>query len=379
MRLGDVIVSFNKQRVPLSAQQRKTRQGNYRYYGAQGVIDWIDGYIFDGEYMLVAEDGENLLSRKQPVAYLVDGQFWVNNHAHILRCNESADIRFLCYMLNAMDISAYITGSAQPKLSQSSLNAIEVDLPDIDTQRAIADTLVALDDRIANNKKINHHLEQMAQAIFKSWFVDFEPWGGVMPADWQEFPLDKVMEISTKTLNPQSCPYEIIEHYSIPAFDETRLPVFEKASEIKSNKYIIDKDCFLISKLNPTTKRIWRPYCISDYPVCSTEFIVYRAKNRAHKDFYYSVIDSPAFTDFLLSHVTGSTGSRQRAIPSSTLLFLHAIPSDEIIENFCDKVAAIYAQFEQNHLENLRLRQVRDTLLPKLMSGELSIADLAAK
>ena len=206
--------------------------------------------------------------------------------------------------------------------------------------------------------------------------MDFEPFGGEMPGDWREVPLGEVVEMSTRALNPQSCPDTILEHYSIPAFDETRLPVFEATSEIKSNKYIVDKDCFLISKLNPTTKRIWRPYCISQHAVCSTEFMVYRAKNRDHKDFYYSVIDSPAFTDFLLAHITGSTGSRQRAIPSETLSFSVIVPPDDIIEDFCDKVTAVYAHFEQNHLENRRLRQMRDALLPRLMSGELSVADL---
>ena len=81
----------------------------------------------------------------------------------------------------------------------------------------------------------------MAQALFKSWFVDFEPFGGEMPSDWRQVPLGEVVEMSTKALNPQSCPDTILEHYSIPAFDETRLPVFEAASEIKSNKYIVDK------------------------------------------------------------------------------------------------------------------------------------------
>jgi len=215
----------------------------------------------------------------------------------------------------------------------------------------------------------------MAQAIFKSWFVDFEPWGGEQPSDWREIPLGDVIKISTKSLNPLSCHDTVLEHYSIPAFDENRLPVFEVASEIKSNKYIVDKDCFLISKLNPTTKRIWRPYCISKHAVCSTEFMVYRAKNPVHKDFYYSVIDSPAFTEFLLLHITGSTGSRQRAIPSETLSFMIIVPPDNIVEDFCNKVAAIYEHFEQNHLENRSLRQVRDSLLPRLMSGELSVDD----
>ena len=264
-------------------------------------------------------------------------------------------------------------GSVFDTVTRDTFTNIDVNLPSLEAQQIIANTLSALDDKIANNKKINHHLEQMAQAIFKSWFVDFEPWGGVMPEDWQETPLGELVEMSTKALNPQSCPDTILEHYSIPAFDETHLPVFEAASEIKSNKYIIDKECFLISKLNPTTKRIWRPYCISPHPVCSTEFMVYRAKNPAHKNFYYSVIDSSAFMDFLLSHITGSTGSRQRAIPSETLSFAVVVPPDDIIEDFCNKVAAIYAHFEQNYLESRRLRQIRDTLLPRLMSGEISV------
>lgn len=225
----------------------------------------------------------------------------------------------------------------------------------------------------------------MAQAIFKSWFVDFEPFAdgefieselGEIPAGWRVLPLGDVVDISTKTINPQSCPDVVLEHYSIPAFDETCLPVFEVASGIKSNKYIVDKSCFLISKLNPSIKRIWRPYCISDNAVCSTEFIVYKAKNPSHKDFYYSIIDSASFTDFLLSHVTGSTGSRQRAIPSDTLAFAVVVPPDRIIDDFCDKVASIYEKFEQNHLENRLLRQTRDTLLPRLMSGELSVTNI---
>ena len=223
---------------------------------------------------------------------------------------------------------------------------------------------------------VNHNLEQQAQAIFKSWFVDFEPFGGVMPDDWRECTFGEVAEISTKAVNPQLSPDTIFEHYSIPAFDETRLPVFEAATGIKSNKYIVDDKCFLVSKLNPSTKRVWRPYSISNNAVCSTEFIVYRAKNPKHKDFYYSVVDSSLFADFMQSHITGSTNSRQRTTPNETLAFVLAVPPDETIADFCDKVAGVYSLLEQNHLENRNLRQLRDTLLPKLMSGELSVTDI---
>ena len=315
--------------------------------------------------------------------WIADRNGGCSNDVLVLRAKETCNPRFLYYLLSNNNFFDYATSTSKgTKMPRGDKGAImRYSVPDVplDTQMSIAKTLSAIDARIAENRKINHHLEQIAQVIFRSWFVDFEPFGGEMPGDWREVPLGEVVEMSTRALNPQSCPDTILEHYSIPAFDETRLPVFEAASEIKSNKYIVDKDCFLISKLNPTTKRIWRPYCISQHAVCSTEFMFYRAKNRDHKDFYYSVIDSPAFTDFLLAHITGSTGSRQRAIPSETLSFSVIVPPDDIIEDFCDKVTAVYAHFEQNHLENRRLRQMRDALLPRLISGELSVCDVDAK
>ena len=119
LRFDEVFVNFDRKRIPLSTMERSKRKGNYRYYGAQGVINYIDDYIFDGEYLLIAEDGENLKSKKQNIAQLVKGQFWVNNHAHIIQANERCDLRFLNYLINSMDLSGYITGSAQPKLSQA--------------------------------------------------------------------------------------------------------------------------------------------------------------------------------------------------------------------------------------------------------------------
>lgn len=89
---GDVTDNFDKKRIPLSAAQREKRQGKYRYYGAQGVIDWVDDYIFDGTYLLIAEDGENLKSKKSNIAQLASGKFWVNNHAHVIQCKKGYDI-----------------------------------------------------------------------------------------------------------------------------------------------------------------------------------------------------------------------------------------------------------------------------------------------
>ena len=169
-RFGEVTINFDKKRVPLSGAQREKRQGNFRYYGAQGVIDHIDDFIFDGTYLLIAEDGENLKSKKQNIAQVVDGQFWVNNHAHIVQGNELCNTRYLCYLLNSMDLSGYITGSAQPKLSQANLNTVTLFLPDIAVQERIVEWLYLFDKKIEVNKQINDNLEKQIMAIFQHMF-----------------------------------------------------------------------------------------------------------------------------------------------------------------------------------------------------------------
>lgn len=168
----------------------------------------------------------------------------------------------------------------------------------------------------------------------------------------------------------------MLEHYSIPAFDEARFPVFEPSTSIKSNKFIVDDSCFMISKLNPTTKRVWKPYCLTGNAVCSTEFIVYKAKDKSITDFLYSVIDSTSFSEFMRSHVTGSTGSRQRTTPSDTLSYELILPSEGELTEYQSLVSPMYSQMRINAIENDKLKRLRDSLLPKLMSGEIDVSGI---
>lgn len=223
---------------------------------------------------------------------------------------------------------------------------------------------------------LNNNLEQQAQAIFKSWFVDFELNYGIMPSDWKVSQLGAIAKISTEVFSPAKNPNVEVEHYSIPAYDEKRYPVFETSNGIKSNKYRLSSNSVMISKLNPDTKRIWRPYCISDNPICSTEFIVYEPINPLSRDFIYSIIDSIGFSAFLCSHTTGSTNSRQRATPSITLTYDIIVPDEKTIQAFCSIVSPMYDTIENNIKENQKLAETRDKLLPKLMSGELDVSGI---
>ena len=172
--LLDCVDILDFKRIPLSANERARMKKIYPYYGAQGIIDYVEDFIFDGEYILIAEDGENLRSLSKNIATWATGKFWVNNHAHILGYNGNSNLRFIYYFLSSMDLRRYVTGSAQPKLNQYNLANLEIDLPPLEVQRQIGNFLYSLDQKISLNKKINATLEDMAKTLYDYWFVQFD-------------------------------------------------------------------------------------------------------------------------------------------------------------------------------------------------------------
>lgn len=267
-------------------------------------------------------------------------------------------------------------GTKMPRGDKKSIMDYDITLLDTNTQVKATAILKRIDAKIDLNNKINNNLEQQAQALFKAWFVDFETNSGTMPSNWKTASLSSIARISTEVFSPSKNPNVEVEHYSIPALDENRYPVFEKSDGIKSNKYRLTHNSVMISKLNPDTKRIWRPYCISNTPVCSTEFIVYEPVKTSYRDFVYSIIDSEKFSNFLCAHTTGSTNSRQRVTPSITLNYDIVLPDDETICMFSSIVSPMYDTIENNIKVNQLLAETRDKLLPKLMSGELDVSNI---
>lgn len=302
-------------------------------------------------------------------------------HYHIWKLipnDDIADKWYLYYWLlhSVNRLTAGTHGSVMAHMTKGDMENQSIELPSLQTQRKISSILRTIDEKIHNNVAINNNLEQQTQAIFKSWFVDFELNYGIMPSDWKVSQLGSIAKISTEVFSPAKNPNVEVEHYSIPAYDEKRYPVFETSNGIKSNKYRLSSNSVMISKLNPDTKRIWRPYCISDNPICSTEFIVYEPINPLNRDFIYSIIDSIGFSAFLCSHTTGSTNSRQRATPSITLTYDIIVPDEKTIQAFCSIVSPMYDTIENNIKENQKLAETRDKLLPKLMSGELDVSGI---
>ncbi|WDN64463.1 restriction endonuclease subunit S [Xylella fastidiosa subsp. multiplex] len=125
--LDGIAINLDSQRRPLKKSVREA--GEFAYYGASGIIDYVSDYIFDGDYLLVSEDGANLLARSTPIAFSISGKTWVNNHAHVLQFNSYIERRFVEIYLNSIDLSLYVSGAVQPKLNQANLNRIPIPIP----------------------------------------------------------------------------------------------------------------------------------------------------------------------------------------------------------------------------------------------------------
>lgn len=158
-------------------------------------------------------------------------------------------------------------------------------------------------------------------------------------------------------------------HYSIPAFDSEKLPVSDEPATILSNKYVVPKDCILVSKLNPDTKRIWRTINSFENALCSTEFIVFNPNQKHHKAFYYFLFNNKRFIDFLVSNSTGSTNSRMRVKPTSSLDYEFLAPPDNIVDNFCIKANPLLSEIDSNLLEIRELTKLIPIAVAKMMSS----------
>ena len=291
----------------------------------------------------------------------------------------------------------------------------------IDEQRAIAHVLGTLDDKIELNRRMSETLETMARALFKSWFVDFDPvrakcrgepvcspqfgqvphsgqahrpaptkWPqhildlfpdrfvdselGEIPEGWEVKSIDNLCMLRRDGLNPGGYPDEMFDHYSIPAYDEGCVPKPEAGVTIKSNKHVVPADSVLLSKLNPRIPRVWRPVpSVGRRSVCSTEFLVAVPKPGCTADFLYCLFISCSFSIEFSALITGTSGSHQRVRPQAFLKILIVCPPAHVIEGFTSLVCGLIARIDEARNECGILAALRDTLLPKLLSGEIAL------
>ncbi|WP_247239146.1 restriction endonuclease subunit S [Staphylococcus aureus] len=315
-----------------------------------------------------------------------------------LKYKNSADLDFLFYYFLQPKITNYLvrnsTGSAnQANISSKLIETVKIPNFSLKKQKSISKILNQISRKIEINKKIIANLEELSQTLFKRWFVDFEfpdengnPYKssggelvdselGKIPRGWECVYLKDIVHHKKDTFNPKKSNESEVKHFSLPAFDSGQYPTIDNVTDIKSNKWIIDENCILFSKMNPTTRRIWvTSYNENFLNVASSEFVVLKSDNSYRNAFIYNICISDKFNEYLVSNTTGSTNSRQRVKPDIAVQYRFAY-NEEVSYLLSEKIEPYIEKIKIIREQNQNLTQLRDTLLPKLMSGEIEIPD----
>lgn len=359
--LGSVTNNFDARRRPVKTTERVA--GPYPYYGASGVIDQVEDFIFEGNYLLIAEDGENLRSRSTPIAFLAEGKIWVNNHAHVVQGNELADTRFLSHLLSITDVAGYLTGSTQPKLTRSAMDSIVITIPEIGTQLAIAEVLGALDDKISANNKLAATTDDFLAAWLSSSLRE----------EHDIVRLATIASVNTAPVKPVlggQIRYIDIAAVGVGMHEVPAAIAWENAPSRARRK--VSRGDTLWSTVRPN-RRSHSLNLSDDLSLVGSTGLAVLTPTQVGFAYLYEVTKLPEFTTYLETVAEGSAYPAVRAdrfgeaqvplLRESALLAFEsmAAPMREYIHRLGE--------------ENQSLVAIRDTLLPQLMSGKIRVKD----
>ncbi len=414
--LEQLVTVHDKARKPVTKSDRKP--GPYPYYGASGITDYVKDYIFDGDYVLLAEDGDNLRTRNTPIAFMAKGKFWVNNHAHIFKAKEGESSDYICYALQVADIASYISGSTRPKITQADMRKIPVSAPPLETRESIALILGSLDNKIQLNRQTNKTLEKMAQALFKSWFVDFDPVidnaleaGNTIPDELQDRAERRQQQLAKPDHQPlpdairQLFPseFELTEALgwvpmgweagtlaNIASYVKERVHVSKLSLEnyVSTENMNAEKSGIryaaslpntdqvsrfssgetLISNIRPYFKKIWFANFNGGR---SNDVLGFQAKNHAANEFLFNLLYQDTFFDYMTATAKGT--KMPRGDKEAIMSWPSLIPPPKLMEKFSKIVKPSHIANKLRSDQSHTLSETRDTLLPKLISGELRL------
>lgn len=362
VRLGNVCKFQN-------GKKRPKEPGKYPVFGGNGILDYTNQFN-SNVGVIVGRVGAYCGS-----VFLSKEKCWVSDNA-ILGINTSdTDIIYLYYLLKSLNLNAKHIGSGQPLITQDILNNIQILLPPIDVQKKIAGVLGALDDKIELNNKINNNLEQQAQSLFKSWFVDFEPFGGTMPKDWKNGKLGDFIEIK-RGGSPRP-----IQEYLVPnglnwlkisdATAETSPYILEIKEHIKPeglNKTVFLKKGSLVLS-NSATPGIPK---FLDIDTCIHDGWLYFPNSLFSNEYLFLL-----FNHIRKDLISLGNGSVFTNLKTDILKNFEAIlPTKEVLRRFDSIISSIFISIKYNREEIATLTTLRDMLLPKLMSGEIDVSNV---
>ncbi len=396
-RLGEIADVLDYKRIPLSQSQRSLLSKIYPYYGAQGIIDYVDNYIFDGKYILIAEDGNNLKSLNEPIALIAEGKFWVNNHAHIITNKAGVDFQFLYYKIINTDIQGYITGSAQPKLNQENLLNIELSLPSLATQKRISSVLSHIDRLISTKRHENSTLEAMAKEIYDYWFVQFDfpnndgkPYkssGGKMvfneilkreiPEGWEVKRLFDVAEMNANNISVNESVKDILYLDTANIINNTvgQLQYMDLNDAPSRAKRKVKNNTIVFSTVRPKLKHYGILKNPSNSLIVSTGFTTIDVDETIiNPDIVYYWLTQENIVNNLQTIAENSVSAYPSINPSDLEALYLAIPS------FKDNpLSCLNLRIKSNQDIIQNLTSLRDYLLPLLMNGQVEVKEAEPK
>ncbi len=368
--------------------------GSFPLYGSGGIMRYVEKPLYESESILIPRKGtlSNL--------FYLDKPFWSVDTMFYSKINsELVFPKYLFYTLKTYDLASLNVGSAVPSLTTEVLNEVLVSLPPLPVQTAIAEILSSLDDKIELNNKINAELEALAQALFKRWFVDFEfpnengePYkssGGEMveselgeiPKGWEVYAMNELLETVSKT-------------YPLHNVKEV---VFLNTGDIQDGKFLhknlsnpenlpgqakksISKNDILYSEIRPANKRFAYVYFNSSQYVVSTKLMVMRSKGELNSLFQYFYLTQKEVIEYLQQLAESRSGTFPQITFSEISTIKIALPHFELVNEFAEIALKPYYNYQFNkEEENESLMKLRDTLLPKLISGELEVSETLKK
>lgn len=393
--VGDLVVNFDRMRKPLSSIERENKKGIYPYYGATCIFDYVDDYIFDGDYILLGEDGTVINADGSPVLQRISGKNWVNNHAHVLQNTDLIDYDYLYYALKNSNFRGAVTGAVQPKVSQANMNAVKICIhTDKQEQKKVARYLLAIDEKIKNNEEIKANLMEQANALFQAWFVDFEPFGGERPNDWIEGTLSDIVDFSngyafkSKELldapDPERECYHVFKQGHINRGGGFNIngtkSWYPKDLADKLQKYVLRKGDILMA-MTDMKDNVAILGCTAVMEI-DGEYIVNQRVGLLRPNGKYG-IQYPFISlltnsyDFLKDLRSRANSGVQVNLSSNEIKqsVLYIAP-EEINVDFNSIVQPLFELMISKDHENIKLAQLRDSLLHRLMSGTIDVTEV---
>lgn len=358
-KLGEVVSWGN-------GKERPKDKGPIPVYGGNGVLDYTNQNNYEGETVIVGRVGAFCGS-----VYYTNESIWVSDNALAAKPKNGNDTKFLYYFLQYLNLNSYAEGSTHPLVTQRLLNSIDVVIPPLDEQKRIAEVLSSLDDKIDLLNRENATLEALAETLFRHYFIENPD------PTWKEGKVSDVSFHCKDSINPQKHSDKTFLHYSIPAYDNGQRPTEEHGQNIQSNKYVVPQNCILFSKLNPhKDKRVWLMLDdVQSNAICSTEFQIVKPQNDQWLYFLYEWLTYKENYDEIASGVSGTSGSHQRIDPKVIFDNECLFVDDGILAQYNEQIIPIFKKIKSNQQQMQTMVAQHDTLLPRLMSGEVKVTE----